>query len=85
MFAYRDFVPRILPVPPRAPPTYETFDVAVAAANSWIVAESIKVVTVETVVLPEIDSYAQGTEVGRAGIGLFGGAWCQFVRVWYEK
>ena len=85
MFAYRDFVPQILPVPPRAPPTYETFDDAVAAANSWIVAESIKVVTVETVVLPNIHSYAQGSVVGRTETGLFGGDWVQFVRVWYEK
>jgi hypothetical protein len=65
----------------RAPP----FEAALAAANAWIQAESVKVVNIETVVLPNI--HIQG-EQGTGDPELFtfaGAAWNQFIRVWLEK
>jgi hypothetical protein len=97
LLAYRDFVPRAVPMPGGVLNkyfnicTFETFDDALAAANSWIAAESVQVVTVETVVLPNIpnirsSSSAQGTAVTEMQASGYGGAhWYQFVRVWYEK
>lgn len=91
MIAYRDFAPRMLEEAGwRKGATYETFDDVLAAANSWIVGESVKVVTVETVVLPNIHS-AEGLATKVAELQTFGGhsvagsSWYQFVRVWYEK
>jgi hypothetical protein len=92
MIAFRDFVPRQL----RGPrfgfsPTavqgeYDTFDAAVAAANEWRSRESIRVINVETVVLPNI---WEGGEAGSTdpALGTLARApvWHQFVRVWYEK
>jgi len=94
MLAYRDFVPRVLPKAGYFKPYYfETLDDALAAANSWIVGESVKVVTVETVVLPCIRQRAgwhaePGTadaELSTLGFSMVGSPWYQFVRVWYEK
>ncbi len=95
MVAYRDFVPRPLPAAGWFPKrqTWETFDDALAAANSWIVGESVKVVTVETVVLPNIarageprTKDAEYETWGMSSAPLIGRPfWYQFVRVWYEK
>ncbi len=95
MLAYRDFVPRAAPMPGGVLNkyfnivTFETFDDALAAANSWIEEESVQVVTVETVVLPNVPnirSNAPGTTVTELQASGYGGAyWYQFVRVWYEK
>lgn len=85
MFAYRDFAPGALKGARWFQgATYETFDAAVAAANSWIAADAVKVINVETVVLPNIDAPGQG---GTADAQLWTASmanWYQFVRVWYE-
>ncbi len=100
MLAYRDFAPRALGKAGwlgwSKGLTWETFDDALAAANSWIAGESVKVVTVETVVLPNIPfsgnpdrTVAEPQTSGghsAVGAGIFGQAyWYQFVRVWYQK
>ncbi len=87
MIAYQDFVPKKLAedVLQRGI-HYETFDEAVKAANEWIQQQSVKVLHVETVVLPNIwRPSEQGTRDG--AIRIFENEmayWHQFVRVWYE-
>lgn len=87
MIAYQDFVPQqISPGNILCRAEYESFDAAVAAANAWIQQYSVKVLNIETVVLPNLwSSYTQGTV--DANISSLGdvGRWNQFVRVWYEQ
>jgi hypothetical protein len=62
---------------------YEKFGTAVAAANEWIKTSGVRVLNVETVVLPNMWSECEeGTEdpnllTSQAAL------WHQFVRVWY--
>jgi hypothetical protein len=65
-------------------PVYESFEAALAAANSWIQSESIQVRTIETVVLPNIWSEEGSTDVDLKTVS--GSArWHQFIRIWYER
>lgn len=87
MVGYRDFLPREMrPAGFFRPAEYETFPAAVAAANDWIQRNSIQVINVETVVLPNL--YNPGEEgSGDADIrtsGEMASHWYQFLRVWYE-
>ena len=87
MIRYQDFVPKqtkewgLL-----SPAEYESFDAALAAANKWIKENEIKVLNVETVVLPNIwGRYEEGSADAALATpdGTFN-TWHQFVRVWYE-
>jgi hypothetical protein len=84
---FKDFVPQISP-PPHVPKAaeYATFEDAVAAADRWIAEHQVRVINIETVVLPNIWSPSeQGT--GDAALHTHGDwpvTWYQFVRVWYE-
>jgi hypothetical protein len=87
MIGYRDFIPRVL-VKERwfKKATYETFDDALAAANSWIAEESVKVVNIETVVLPNIrDLDERGSKDAELTAWDRETSWYQVIRVWYEK
>jgi hypothetical protein len=86
VIAYRDFVPQQLQAPGLlSAGEYETFDAAVAATNEWLQQERVKVLHVETVVLPSIwDPHEAGTQ-DAALLTREGGYWHQFVRVWYEE
>jgi hypothetical protein len=66
---------------------WANFSEAVAEANRWIAASGVRILNVETVVMPGIfKSDEQGTEDTAV---LAGGEatsqWHQFVRVWYEE
>ena len=67
MLRYQDFVPKMVkPAAFLSPAEHESFEAALAEANSWIKENEIRVVSVETVVLPNIWSrYEEGT--GDAG------------------
>lgn len=85
---FRDFVPRQL----RAPGVfsggeYESLDEALAAANKWLAESNVKLVSIETVVLPNIWSrYEQGTADASLGIsGEDPSHWHQFIRCWYTE
>ena len=87
MIRYQDFVPKqtkewgFL-----SPPEHESFDVALAAANKWIKENEIKVLNVETVVLPNIHGrFEEGSADPALAMpdGTFN-TWHQFIRVWYE-
>jgi hypothetical protein len=87
MIAYRDFAPQqTSPGGLMRAPKFEPFDHAVAAANAWIEAEGIDVVTIETVTLPNIWSpHEEGTSDPNISASPdFVTQWNQFVRVWYR-
>jgi hypothetical protein len=86
MIAYQDFAPQVLEKARFLKgATYESLDEALAAANAWIQEHAVKVLNVETVVLPNI--YGPGQE-GTADPELptvsGQGYWHQFIRVWFE-
>ena len=88
MLQYKDFVPRQIAAPGIfAPGEHESFDEAVAAANAWIESSPIKLIQLETVVLPNIWSkWEEGST--DASIGTSGDSpsrWHQFLRCWYEE
>jgi hypothetical protein len=91
MIAYRDFAPQFAKPKGLAEslglkePAYETFDDALRAANDWIRADAIRVVNLETVVLPNIWSEGERGTTDVA-LGSFSGfaTWYQFIRVWYQ-
>lgn len=87
MLRYRDFAPRMLEEPGLfSAGHYETFDDAVTAANAWIVEERIQLISIETVVLPNIFSrWEEGTKDGSLGTsGDSPSRWHQVLRCWYR-
>ena len=95
MIAFKDFVPQPLNYTgpskgffalPKVP-EFETFEKAVTSANAWIAQEAIRVIHVETVVLPHpyIHDARDVDQTGRAVLPAASLAfWEQLVRVWYE-
>jgi hypothetical protein len=87
MLRHEDFVPKMVKAQKfLSPAEYESFDAALEDANRWIQENNIRVVNVETVVLPNIWSrYEEGS--GDTSLGTSGESpsfWHQFIRVWYE-
>ena len=95
MIAFRDFVPQPLNYtgPPkgffalRKVPEFETFEEAVALANAWIAQDAIRVIHLETVILPHV-YIRDAKDVSETEQAIVEGHkvafWEQFVRVWYE-
>jgi hypothetical protein len=88
MIAFEDFVPRQLSQPGLfREAEHESFDEALAAANVWIHDNQIKVINIETVVLPNIwtrwEEGSKDTSLGTSGESP--SHWHQFVRVWYRS
>ena len=86
MIRYQDFVPQMTkPAAFLSPAEHESFEASLREANLWIKANEIRVMNVETVVLPNIWSrYEEGP--GDPALGTSGESpsfWHQFVRVWY--
>ena len=87
MLYFRDFVPKMLAAPKLFKAgEYESIEAAMVAANEWIRESGIRVVNVETVVLPNIWSrFEEGTsDVALATSGEMPSHWHQFIRVWYQ-
>jgi hypothetical protein len=87
MLRYHDFVPKMIkPAAFLSPAVHDSFDAALAEANRWVKENGIRVINVETVVLPNIFSrYEEGS--GDTSLGTSGESpsfWHQFIRVWYE-
>lgn len=87
MLKYKDFVPKQIVAPGFLNPgDHESFEHAVAAANQWIVDNDVKIIAMETVVLPNIWSrWEEGS--ADASIGTSGDTpsrWHQFLRCWYR-
>ena len=88
MILYRDFVPKQIEAPGFLKPgKHESFDAAVIAANEWLSESPVTLVSLETVVLPNIWSrWEEGSK--DASIGTSGDTpsrWHQFLRVWYQE
>ncbi len=87
MLRYHDFIPlRTAPPGFLTPAEYEPLAAALADANEWIKENDIRVLNVETVVLPNIWSrHEEGTQDPALGTsGDSPSFWYQVIRVWYE-
>ena len=87
MIAFQDFAPGQVAGP--AGPIvgqWEPFDRAVLRANDWIKQYSIRVISVETLVLPNVwNTVARGTLESRMHTSNeMSNHWYQVVRVWFE-
>jgi hypothetical protein len=88
MLKFRDFVPQQVASPGfLRPGEYESIDDALRAANEWLATHPVKLLNIETVVLPNIWSrYEQGSVDASLGIsGEDPSHWHQFIRCWYEE
>jgi len=87
MLKYKDFVPKQIASPGVfAEGEHETFDDAVEAANRWLANHDVKLVNLETVVLPNIWSkWEDGSKDASIGTGNdLVSRWHQFLRCWYQ-
>ena len=87
MIYYQDFVPRQLqPAGFFKSAHYGTLDEALAVANAWIAQHRVKVINVETVVLPNIHVAGEegSTDPELRTWGELSSHWHQFIRLWYE-
>jgi hypothetical protein len=87
MLQYRDFVPQLTKRPGIfSPGEIQSLASALAAANAWIEQESIQVVNVETVVLPNLwEEESESSDPEMVTSGMQGTHWYQFIRVWYRS
>lgn len=88
MFDYEDFIPQQTSGPGFfSSAEYESFDEALTAANSFVASRDLKVLNVETVVLPNVwDTSEEGTtDASIRTSGDISSTWHQFIRVWYER
>ncbi len=88
MLNYKDFVPREISASGfLRPGEYESFDHAVAAANEWLAESKVRLLKMETVVLPNIHSrWEEGsTDAAIRTSGDSPSQWHQFLRCWYSE
>ena len=88
MLKYKDFVPREIEAPGffNVEGKHESFDDAVEAANEWLRQNKVTVISIETVVLPNIWARWEEGSVD-ASLGTSSDApsrWHQFLRCWYR-
>lgn len=90
MIQYKDFVPRQVTSTRKGlfggstTTEFETVDDAVAAANAWLASAGVKLLNVETVVLPNVwEEHEGGTADGSLFASGSGATWHQVVRCWY--
>ncbi len=87
MIAYRDFVPtQISPAALFKSAKYESLDHTLETANAWIRTNSINVLNVETVVLPNL-CWSEGTADTKNFVlqtAVAEATKNQFFRVWYR-
>ncbi len=80
---YKDFFPTILKSGMFSK-KYESLGATVARANGWIAASRVRVINVETVVLPNIQNAEDASQVGIRTSGELSSFWYQVIRVWYD-
>ena len=87
MLKFKDFVPtRIKKAGFLSQAQFEHFTDKVGEINEWVTENSIEIVSIETVVLPNIwDEHEEGSEdVDLATSGTNISSWHQFIRIWYK-
>ena len=87
MLQFKDFVPKMLALGgflKRA--EFDTFEQAAEAAGRWAQSKGVRVVNVETVVLPNLHSPHEEGSVDAAihTSGEMASSWHQFLRIWFE-
>jgi len=82
-FKYKDFFPEVLSSGFFST-EHESLTATVARANQWVTACKVRVINLETVVLPNIRSVEDAGEVGIRTSGEVSSHWYQVVRVWYD-
>jgi len=83
IIGYKDFLPAVLKSGFFST-AHESLQVAVVRANEWIAAAGVKVIGVETIVLPNLAEVDDASQVGIRTSGELSSYWYQVVRVWYE-
>ncbi len=88
MIEFKDFVPKQISSGGfLTPAEYDSFSEAAGAAARWAEAKGVRVINIETVVLPNMHHpHEEGS--GDAALrtrGDFQSSWHQFVRVWYAE
>ena len=87
MIDYKDFIPKQTTGPGFfSSAQYQSFDAAVLAANKFVDGQSVRILNVETVVLPNVwDPGEDGTtDPSIRTSGDVSSTWHQFIRIWYE-
>ena len=82
--SYKDFFPVVLKSGYFSI-EHEALPATVARASQWVREAGVQVINVETVVLPNIKSVADASQVGIRTSGERSSHWYQIVRVWYES
>ncbi len=63
---------------------YEPLGSVVARANAWMQSAQVRVVNIETIVLPNLQADPDTLQSGIRTSGDVGSFWFQIIRVWYE-
>lgn len=82
--SYKDFFPVVLKSGFFST-EHEALPATVARASGWVAEAGVQVINVETVVLPNIRSVQDASQVGIRTSGELSSHWYQVVRVWYES
>jgi hypothetical protein len=82
--AFKDFTP--LPVETRffGGTTYEPLEAALERANEWMTEAAVRVVNIETVLLPNLQPEVTTSASGIRTSGDMASHWHQVIRVWYD-
>ncbi len=80
---YKDFFPEVLKRGLFST-EQETVSATVDRANAWIAEAGVRVINVETVVLPNVENAEDASEVGIRTSGELSSYWYQVVRVWFD-
>jgi len=83
-FNFKDFFPAIVSKGIFSD-EYEPFSATVARASQWLVQAGVKLVNIETVVLPNVGNEQDASEAGIRTSGSASSHWYQIVRVWYSE
>lgn len=87
MFAYKDFAPEVVEKGGMFRSNkVEALKEVVATANNWAATNSVKVINIETVLLP-VTTKDPGKSFERAAINVELGMaeWTQIIRLWYQE
>ncbi|MDB6026109.1 MAG: hypothetical protein JWM68_2332 [Verrucomicrobiales bacterium] len=83
LIGYKDFFPTILKSGFFSD-EHETIASTVSRANEWIAQANVRVINVETVVLPNVNKIEDASKIGIYTSGEGSSRWYQLVRVWFE-
>jgi len=80
---FKDFFPQVTESGFRST-EYESFDEIVKRANEWVASSEVRVLNVETILLPSVDTGAEAVQTNIHTSGKVSSYWRQFLRLWYD-